>query len=60
MERVHRHIPPHSSSEENELFRLKMSMMLPLPTSVSKVSRDQQGGILKGSQGEDNKSFCLI
>lgn len=60
MERMHRHIPLHSSSEENEFFSLKMSVMLPLPACISKVFCDQQGGILKGSRGEHRKSFCLI
>lgn len=57
---MHRHTFLHSGSEENEFFSLKMSMMLSLPTCISKVNRDQQGGILKGFQGEDNKYFCLI
>lgn len=56
---MHRHTFLHSGSEENEFFSLKMSMMLSLPTCISKVNRDKQGGILKGFQGGD-KYFCLL
>lgn len=56
---MHRHILLHSGSEEKEFFSLKTSMILPLHTCISKVNRDQQGGILKGFQGEENKSFLF-
>lgn len=58
-ERMHGQILLHPSSQEKEFFSLRMLLTLPLPTGISAESRDKQGALLRGFQGEDSKSFSL-